>query len=187
MRRRARRRGDEQHADPAARQAADHRPARTDAPPAPAGGGRAGKRRQAADAVDEPLRARREPEIARHEQHDDGPEHTPARRKTPRGCRRCARSRGSSPQRSHALDDLASTTLRRPPRRAVPRACGYEERRRGEQERQRIDRHRPGAVTSCTSQPARLNEPNSATDSLAVSLLLPSMSCSLSMSVGRYD
>ena len=33
----------------------------------------------------------------------------------------------------------------------------------------------PGALTSCTSQPAALNEPNSATEALAASLLFPSI------------
>src|SRR5581483_8975735 len=45
----------------------------------------------------------------------------------------------------------------------------------------------PGAVISCVSHPAVLNAPNSATDALAVSLLLPSTSSSYETSVGRYD
>jgi hypothetical protein len=42
-----------------------------------------------------------------------------------------------------------------------------------------------GPVTSCTSQPERLNPPTSATELLAASLLFPSSSWSLFTSVGR--
>ena len=170
---------DEHDAGPAHRHAEDHRAACAETAAAPVGRQGTEERGDTTDAVDQPLHAGREAEVTRDVDHEHGAEHAGGG-----GVGDPAQGEGAEDavvdDDAQALDDSLRGRSRA---RAAGAGSGSGLRiRRSDAAEKRNETAStaiaPGAVTICTSQPAMLKAPNSATEALAVSLLLPSTSCS---------